>query len=74
MLVLTRKLGEEILIDGNITIRVVDCGRNRVRLAIDAPPSVRILREELAKRVEPAFIAEQVDLSTTEFIAPLTPC
>jgi carbon storage regulator CsrA len=47
MLVLTRKLGEEILIGDNIRITVARINGNRVALGIGAPDSVRILRAEL---------------------------
>jgi carbon storage regulator len=47
MLVLTRKLGEKLVIDGNIIITVVDAGGGKIRLGIDAPPHVRVFREEL---------------------------
>ena len=49
MLVLTRKLNETIIIDGGIKLTVVKVDGNKVRLAIDAPPEVTILREELYK-------------------------
>ncbi len=48
MLVLARKLGEKVVIGGNITLTVVEVRGNQVRLAFDAPPQVRILRDELA--------------------------
>jgi len=47
MLVLSRKPGESIDIDGVITLKVVQVQGNRVRLGIDAPPSVGIKRAEL---------------------------
>jgi carbon storage regulator len=47
MLVLTRKPGEKIVIGGNITLIVCELEGNKVRLAIDAPRDVRILRGEL---------------------------
>jgi carbon storage regulator len=50
MLVLTRTLNESILIDGGIRIMVVDVHGKDVRLGIEAPHSVRILRQELCKR------------------------
>jgi carbon storage regulator len=52
MLVLTRKLGEKVVIGGNITLTVVDINGNKVRLAFDAPDHVRIMRAELVKRQE----------------------
>ncbi len=48
MLVLSRKLGEEILIDGHIRVRVVQCGNGRVRLGVIAPREVEVLRSEIA--------------------------
>lgn len=47
MLVLSRKLGERIVIDGNIVLTVVKIDRNQVRLGIEAPPEVPVFREEL---------------------------
>jgi carbon storage regulator len=47
MLVLTRKAGERILIDNNIVIEVLEIQGNRIRLGIQAPSGVSILREEL---------------------------
>jgi carbon storage regulator len=48
MLVLTRKAGEEIIINGEIRVSVVLVRGNRVRLGIEAPANVRIQRRELA--------------------------
>ena len=47
MLVLTRKAEEKIIIAGGITLTVVSIIGNKVRLGIDAPDHVRILRAEL---------------------------
>lgn len=47
MLVLSRKLGEEIVIDGQIKVTVLKVQGGRVRIGIDAPESVRVLRKEL---------------------------
>jgi len=49
MLVLTRKIGERIVIDNRIIIEVMAVQGQRIRLGIDAPPDVHILREELIK-------------------------
>jgi carbon storage regulator len=56
MLVLTRKAGERIVIDNNIVIEVLEVQGNRVRIGIQAPSGVTILREELlaAKASPPA--------------------
>jgi carbon storage regulator len=49
MLVLRRKLGEEIIIDDNIVIKIVKLEGNAVKIGITAPPDVLILRKELRK-------------------------
>lgn len=54
MLVLTRKLGEEIVLPGlDITIKLVEVHGHRVRLGICAPPSVVVLRSEVADAALP---------------------
>lgn len=50
MLVLTRRIGEEIRIAGDISIRVIEVENNRVYLGITAPPEVRIDRMEVFLR------------------------
>lgn len=47
MLILYRKKGDSIVIGENITISVVESGAEGVRLAIDAPREVSIMRKEL---------------------------
>jgi carbon storage regulator len=47
MLVLSRKLGEKVVIGRSIVLTVVAVKGNRVRLAFDAPGHVRIRRAEL---------------------------
>ncbi len=48
MLVLSRKLGEKIVINGNIVVTVVKIDRNQIRLGIEAPHEVPVYREEIA--------------------------
>ncbi|MFI5455972.1 MAG: carbon storage regulator CsrA [Isosphaerales bacterium] len=50
MLVLSRKLNETIVINGNIHITVVGLRGNHVRIGIEAPDSVGIFRQELWDR------------------------
>lgn len=52
MLVLRRKAGESIVVDGNITISVLAVEGERVKIGIGAPPDVSIVREELIVRQE----------------------
>jgi carbon storage regulator CsrA len=49
MLVLSRKRGETIQIGDRITITVVRADRNRIKIGIDAPEELRILRGELGQ-------------------------
>lgn len=51
MLVLNRRRGEAILIDGGIRIVVLDSDRRGARLGIEAPDDTRIRREELVSDV-----------------------
>jgi carbon storage regulator len=47
MLVLTRTVGEELVIDGRIRIRVADIKGGRIKLAIEAPREVGVRRQEV---------------------------
>jgi carbon storage regulator len=55
MLVLTRKVGERIQLGDQITVTLVKINGNIVRLGIDAPSDMPVMRQELAERmsVEP---------------------
>jgi carbon storage regulator len=50
MLVLTRRIGEELRIAGNIHVTVLAVTGTRVRLGITAPPSIPVARLELLAR------------------------
>ncbi|MCH8064763.1 MAG: carbon storage regulator [Chloroflexi bacterium] len=70
MLVLTRKIDQGIVIAGNIYIRVLGVERDRVKIGIDAPREIPILRQELLEREEKADAEEDgakgnCDVSTT---------
>ena len=51
MLILGRKPGDAILIDGGIRVVVLACDGGGVRLGIEAPASVGIVREEIARDI-----------------------
>jgi len=48
MLVLSRKLGEKIVIGDNIVVTVVKIDRNQIRIGIEAPQEVPVYREEIS--------------------------
>lgn len=52
MLVLQRKKGESILIDGKIKITLADISSDRVKISIDAPREIEILRAELVEAAD----------------------
>jgi carbon storage regulator len=52
MLVLTRKEGERIQIGDNICVTVVRILGGGVRLGVEAPPEVPVMRAELKERIE----------------------
>lgn len=51
MLVLTRKLGEGIVIGDDVTITVVEMKGGNVRIGIDAPRSKKIYRQEIYNKI-----------------------
>ena len=51
MLVLNRRPGEAIILDGGIRVVVLSSDKRGTRLGIEAPPTTGILREELVKQV-----------------------
>ena len=51
MLILSRKQGDAVLIDGGIRVEIVSVDGASVRLGIEAPSSVGIVREEIAARI-----------------------
>lgn len=51
MLILGRRVGDTLLIDGGIKIVVLQCDRSGVRLGIEAPSDVTILRGEIVNQI-----------------------
>lgn len=54
MLILTRKLGESIIIDENIQISALEINKNNIKLGINAPNNVTIYREEVFLKIREA--------------------
>jgi carbon storage regulator len=63
MLVLSRKVGESIVIDGDIVISVSSVQGGRVKLCIDAPRDKRISRGELEESAMPSILCDSRTLS-----------
>jgi carbon storage regulator len=54
MLVVSRKVGERVLIGDQITVTVIKVGSGGVRIGIQAPKEMAVVREELAQQVREA--------------------
>jgi len=57
MLVLARKLDESIIIGDNITVKIISIDKGVVKLGIDAPKEISIIRNELLEDVKDSNIA-----------------
>ncbi len=71
MLILGRREGDSIIIDGGIRIVVVSCDRGGVRIGIEAPGHVKILRGEIAKQVESENQRAATTSASAEWLATL---
>jgi len=54
MLVLSRHVGEKLMIDRYIEVTVVDIRHDRVKLGVTAPPEVSVHREEVFRKISAA--------------------
>ncbi len=72
MLILTRKLGESIIIDENVQISVVEINKNNIKLGVIAPKELTVYREEVFLKIKEenakassSGIIDFVDFSST---------
>lgn len=52
MLILSRKPGESIILDGGIKITVTDIQRGQVKIGIEAPSEIKVYREEIHNMIQ----------------------
>jgi len=52
MLILSRKLNEEIVINGEIKIKIISISDNNIKIGIEAPSSVKVFRGEVFEKIK----------------------
>jgi carbon storage regulator len=52
MLILTRKVGERLIIGTDVTVTILSLKGNQIRIGIDAPREVKVHREEVFERIK----------------------
>jgi carbon storage regulator len=52
MLILTRRVGESVMIGDNVTVTVLGVKGNQVRVGVNAPKEVAVHREEIYERIK----------------------
>jgi carbon storage regulator len=67
MLVLSRRQNQSIVIGSDIVVRVIEIRGDHVRLGIDAPRSVTVHREEVAREIAAANLAAAKDTGALDF-------
>jgi len=76
MLVLSRKNRETVVIDGRITVKVLQIKGNTIRLGIDAPKEMSVRRGELVEEVTvelPRPTEEKTDASAVSIVSDVAP-
>ena len=72
MLILSRKIGEAVVLDEKITVRIIDISKGVVRIGFDAPNDMLILREELEEEVKQANIEAKSSVKNMDALRGLS--
>ncbi len=62
MLILTRKVGEAVMIGNDVKITVLHVKGSQIRLGIDAPSTVAVHREEIFSRIQSSQLTQAVPI------------
>jgi carbon storage regulator len=71
MLILTRRVGESVMIGDDVTITVLGVKGNQVRVGINAPKNVAVHREEIYERIKREQQGEVTESQKTAAYAPV---
>lgn len=52
MLILTRRVGETLMVGDDVTVTVLGCKGNQIRIGVTAPKAVAVHREEVYERIQ----------------------
>ena len=66
MLILTRRVGETVMIGDKVTVTVLSVNGNQVRIGVSAPKDIEVHREEVYERVQAERAAAGTDRQLSE--------
>ena len=69
MLILTRRIGESIIIDDRIAVTVLNFKNNQIRFGISAPKEVPVHREEVYKRIQREKTRKTREITPNDWVA-----